>query len=57
MVKWRSGQPSAAWRIFRTACRTDGSTLAVMAGVLARIGGAVVRRLGGRDTPADVFPR
>jgi glycosyltransferase involved in cell wall biosynthesis len=57
MVKWRSGQPSAAWRVFRSACRTDGSTLAVMAGVLSRIGGAVARRLAGRDTPADVFPR
>jgi glycosyltransferase involved in cell wall biosynthesis len=57
VVKWRSGQRSEAWHVFRSACRTEGSTVAVMAGVLARLVGAVGRRLGWRETPADVFPR
>lgn len=57
VVKWRSGRRSEAWRLFRDACRIDGSGIAVTAGLLARFGAAAGRRIGGRQPPADVFPR
>jgi glycosyltransferase involved in cell wall biosynthesis len=57
LVKWRSGEPAAAWGIFRTACRTEGSALAVTLGLAARLVGSVARRLGWRAPPSAVFPR